>query len=261
MAKTILFSKLNYSVALSLLILNLVSCKTDNKTVADVMDDKMSYLYKTMDSNELVSLDYDKVFSLFSDDEKEVLATQHLTFDVNIPVVISVIRSLEQKIITFRLPAKGSTEEFNSVAEKHVMDDCVFMNDRSVNRYTAKLRNLKSGTKYECLIVPLTIWNEEQLAVSDAEWKFAMFHFPPYSSYGGYPEIREKLCTLFDRYHVDMVMSGYVHNYLRTKPRNDEKPVSSPSAGTIYLISIGIPDNDPQTKLAFTESQVSGEML
>ena len=74
-----------------------------------------------------------------------------------------------------------------------------------------------------------TEWIEKQLAGSDAAWKFAMFHFPPYSSDGGYPEIRKKWCTLFDKYHVDMVMSGHVHNYLRTKPMNDEKPVSSPA--------------------------------
>ena len=56
-------------------------------------------------------------------------------------------------------------------------------------------------------------------------------------------------------------MSGHVHNYLRTKPMKEEKPVSSPAEGTIYLISIAIPDNDPQARLSFAESQVSGEML
>jgi hypothetical protein len=106
-----------------------------------------------------------------------------------------------------------------------------------------------------------TEWIERELAGSFAEWKFAMFHFPPYSSDGGYPEIRTKWCSLFDKYHVDMVMSGHVHNYLRTKPMFREKPVSSAAAGTVYLVSIGIPDNDPQAKLPFAESQVSGEML
>ncbi|MBK7713673.1 MAG: hypothetical protein IPJ37_24170 [Bacteroidales bacterium] len=46
-----------------------------------MMDSKISYLYKTMDSEQLMSLDYDKVLSLFSDDEKEVLATKHWIFD------------------------------------------------------------------------------------------------------------------------------------------------------------------------------------
>lgn len=106
-----------------------------------------------------------------------------------------------------------------------------------------------------------TKWIEEQLAGSDAEWKFAMFHFPPYSSDGGYPEIRRKWCPLFDKYHVDIVMSGHVHSYMRTKPMNDGDPVSSPSGGTIYLISIGMPDNKPVEKLPYTDAQISGEML
>jgi hypothetical protein len=106
-----------------------------------------------------------------------------------------------------------------------------------------------------------TEWIERVLAASPAQWKFAMFHFPPYSSDGGYPEIRRKWCSLFDKYHVDIVMSGHVHNYLRTKPMRDEKPVSSPAEGTVYLVSIAIPDNDPQARLPFAESQVSGEML
>jgi hypothetical protein len=106
-----------------------------------------------------------------------------------------------------------------------------------------------------------TGWIKERLAGSYARWKFVMFHFPPYSSDGGYPEIRKKWGPLFDRYHVDLVMSGHVHNYLRTKPMNDEKIVGSASMGTIYLVSIGIPDNDPQEKLPFADAQVSGEML
>jgi predicted phosphodiesterase len=297
--------------------------------------------------------------------------------------------------------AVGSTDETTADAEKYTMDDRVLMNDPSVSRYTAKLRNLKSETAYEYLIVPQekyqenqtfstpsedgdftfiwfgdthhsskfgeliraaearhpetafysiagdivsdglyrnqwddifdftaevirrkplmvvpgnhdnrsglgalmyrelfsypmngpdgvekeqtysftyknalflmidatspidaqTSWIENQLAGSDALWKFAMFHFPPYSSDGGYPEIRRKWCSLFDKYHVDMVMSGHVHNYLRTKPMKDEKPVSSTFEGTVYLVSIAIPDNDPQVKLPFAEAQVSGEML
>lgn len=540
---------------------SIISCKYDSGTVKNVMDNKISFLYRTMSPEELMSLDYDKVFSLFSDDEKEILATKHWMFDVNVPVVVSVMRSTEQKILPYWLTEKGfartnlkmrneqttyevwqksfdagpvglgingfenyplhyfvsvapqksgdllilsnffpsgqyvgtlengaftyhdwdelilsdvpeslkgqkllttvrgrgvesqltgvfrttdypssampdqimltwssdpgtgidiqwrtdttvtngvvkyritgNTEEYTTVAGKYTIDDRVLLNDRSVNRFTAQLRELKPGTKYEYLIVPQenysenqtfstpaadsnftfiwfgdahhspkfgelirtaeklhpetafysiagdivsdglfrnqwddifdfsagvisqkplmlvpgnhdnrsglgalmfrelfsypmngpegvekeqtysftyknalflmidatspidaqTEWIERQLAGSDAAWKFAMFHFPPYSSDGGYPEIRKKWCTLFDKYHVDMVMSGHVHNYLRTKPMNNEKPVASPSQGTIYLISIGIPDNDPQAKLPFAESQVSGEML
>jgi acid phosphatase type 7 len=547
--------------AVYLLLVSLVSCTKDKRTVRDVIDSKISFLYRTKNEKELMALDYDKVFSLFSDDEKDILAKKHWMFDVNVPVVVSVMRSTEQKIVPYWLEGQGfvrtgmtmkneqttyevwqksfgagtvglgingfenyplhyfvavapeksgdqvklsnfhpsnqfvgllddgaftyhdwdelilsdvpeslkgqlllttirgrgvesqligvfrttdypssavpdqimltwssdpstgvdiqwrtdttvtngvvkyritgSTEEFTSVAEKYKLEDRVLLTDHSVNRFTAGLRELKAGTRYEYLILPQknysenqtfttpaadnkftyiwfgdshhspkfgeliraaekrhpetafysiagdivsdglfrnqwddifdfskevinhkplmvvpgnhdnrsglgalmfrelfsyplngpegvekeqtysftyknalflmidatssidaqTEWIEQQLAGSDADWKFAMFHFPPYSSDGGYPEIRKKWCTIFDKYHVDIVMSGHVHNYLRTKPMNNEKPVSSPAAGTIYLISIGIPDNDPQARLPFAESQVSGEML
>ncbi|GAB3936639.1 purple acid phosphatase family protein [Larkinella terrae] len=86
-----------------------------------------------------------------------------------------------------------------------------------------------------------TAWIREQLANSKADWKFAFFHFPPYNFEEDYKDIRREWCSLFDNYHVDMVMSGHVHYYQRTKPMFAEKPVSSPAQGTIYTISIGIP--------------------
>jgi hypothetical protein len=88
-----------------------------------------------------------------------------------------------------------------------------------------------------------TAWIKEQLANSKATWKFAFFHFPPYNFEENYADIRKEWCSLFDQYHVDMVMSGHVHYYLRTKPMFAEKPVSSPAQGTIYTISIGIPSD------------------
>ena len=86
-----------------------------------------------------------------------------------------------------------------------------------------------------------TAWIKEQLAKSTADWKFAFFHFPPYNYEEDYAQIRKEWCSLFDKYHVDMVMSGHVHYYMRTKPMYAEKPVDSAAKGTIYTISVGIP--------------------
>jgi predicted phosphodiesterase len=86
-----------------------------------------------------------------------------------------------------------------------------------------------------------TAWIEAQLKNSKAKWKFAMFHFPPYNFVEPYDEIMQEWCTLFDKYHVDMVMSGHMHYYLRTKPMYAGKPVADPSKGTIYTMSISIP--------------------
>lgn len=86
-----------------------------------------------------------------------------------------------------------------------------------------------------------TAWIENQLRNSKAKWKFAMFHFPPYNFEEPYDEIKREWCTLFDKYHVDMVMSGHMHYYLRTKPMFGDKEMASPAKGTIYLMSISIP--------------------
>ena len=86
-----------------------------------------------------------------------------------------------------------------------------------------------------------TAWIEKTLKNSKAKWKFVMFHFPPYNFVEPYDYIRANWCTLFDKYHVDMVMSGHMHYYLRTKPMYAGKEVSDPSKGTIYLMSISIP--------------------
>ena len=86
-------------------------------------------------------------------------------------------------------------------------------------------------------------WIEEQLSSSQALWKFAIFHFPPYNYEEDYSEIRKEWCTLFDTYHVDMVMSGHTHYYMRSKPIFNEQVVEHLSQGTVYVISVGIPGN------------------
>lgn len=86
-----------------------------------------------------------------------------------------------------------------------------------------------------------TEWIEKTLSSSKATWKFAMFHFPPYNFEEPYPEIQEAWVPLFDKYHVDMVMGGHVHYYMRSKPMNGGKVVDNFSKGTVYAISISIP--------------------
>jgi len=84
-------------------------------------------------------------------------------------------------------------------------------------------------------------WIEEQLAKSKATWKFAMFHFPPYNWEEPYYNIQKAWVSLFDKYHVDMVMSGHLHYYMRSNPMKAGKVVKSFKDGTVYAISIGIP--------------------
>ncbi|MGN6212648.1 fibronectin type III domain-containing protein [Parafilimonas sp.] len=542
------FSKL-LNILILFVVITFNSCadkNTGEQTVKDVMDETVTKLYKTMTEKQLDSLTNDQVMALFNDNEKEVLATRHWMFDVNVPVVVSVMRSTQQKTVPFWLaptgfvktsktmkneevtyevwqknfdkghiglgvngfedymlhyfvsvapqnkndqlelsnffpadqyveilqdsaftyhdwtelvlinvpgdmkgqkllttirgrgteshligafrktaypssstpdqvmltwsddPAtsidvqwrtdttvdtgkinyreKGSDTVQSVAAEKYRMEDRDLMNDRFINRFTAKLKNLKPGTTYEYQIPPQTNWNEkytfstpaqdssfsfvwtgdthhsptitklynladqshpdaafysiagdmvseglhrdqwddlfqfskdvicrkplmavignhdthqglgawmyrdlfsypknapagvqpehtysfryknalflmiestapidsqkawieDQLAKTDATWKFAMFHFAPYNWDEPYPDIQAAWIPLFDKYHVDMVMNGHIHYYMRTKPMKGGKVVGSYNEGTAYVESVAIPTK-PET--------------
>jgi hypothetical protein len=104
-----------------------------------------------------------------------------------------------------------------------------------------------------------TKWIEDKLSSSKATWKFAMFHFPPYNFEEPYPEIQQAWVPLFDKYHVDMVMGGHIHYYMRSHPMFDGKVVDSFDKGTVYAISISIPskhthmNDEPYSARRFAE--------
>jgi hypothetical protein len=66
-------------------------------------------------------------------------------------------------------------------------------------------------------------WLEETLANTDAKWKLAALHHPPYSSgfHGSNAATREAFVPLFERYGVQIVFSGHEHDYQRTDPGRD----------------------------------------
>ena len=106
-----------------------------------------------------------------------------------------------------------------------------------------------------------TKWIEEQLANTDATWKIATFHFPPYNWEEPYFDIQKAWVPLFDKYHVDMVFSGHIHYYMRSKPMKGGEVVSSYNDGTAYIISIGIPSRtrdaleEPYAEVRYTKGQ------
>ncbi|HUW11296.1 MAG TPA: metallophosphoesterase [Anaerolineae bacterium] len=61
-------------------------------------------------------------------------------------------------------------------------------------------------------------WLQNDLANTSQLWKLVFFHFPAYSSGGGFgssPEVQAHLVPLFQRYGVDIVFNGHEHNYQR----------------------------------------------
>jgi len=96
---------------------------------------------------------------------------------------------------------------------------------------------------------PQRDWLENDLAIHAGYlWTFVVFHVPPFvtgpESAGEWFErrVREHWVPLFDKYHVDIVFSGHVHNYQRTHPINWTDSQTEPqdySNGTMYIISGG----------------------
>jgi hypothetical protein len=87
-------------------------------------------------------------------------------------------------------------------------------------------------------------WLERELAASDAPWKVAALHHPPYSSgdRGSWLEVRAALEPLFVRHSVDLVVAGHDHFYERTLPQQ----------GVVYVISGGGCKRSPVGSSDFT---------
>lgn len=62
-------------------------------------------------------------------------------------------------------------------------------------------------------------WLEATLAANTQPWLIVWFHLPPFDSYTKTDlssAVRTNLIPLFERYHVDLVLSGHSHNYQRS---------------------------------------------
>ena len=79
-------------------------------------------------------------------------------------------------------------------------------------------------------------WLEKDLASTNKTWKLVLFHRAPYYNKAARPNeaVKNMLCPIIDRYHVDVVFNGHDHGVARTYPIHAEKLYSSPKDGTIY---------------------------
>ncbi len=82
---------------------------------------------------------------------------------------------------------------------------------------------------------------DDLAASSSARWKLVNHHYGVYSAsnHGSDPTLQAAWAPLYDRHHVDLVLTGHDHNYERTFPMNNLKVVPTPAEGTIYIVSGG----------------------
>lgn len=71
-------------------------------------------------------------------------------------------------------------------------------------------------------------WLERELASSTSTFRVVYMHYPMYSDeVGDFEEIRGSLQPLLTRYRVQLMVTGHVHNYQRTRPID----------GTVHIIT------------------------
>jgi predicted phosphodiesterase len=63
-------------------------------------------------------------------------------------------------------------------------------------------------------------WVEDDLSKTDARWRFAVYHHPAFNVGMNHAHEQQMrvLSPIFEKYGVDLALSGHEHNYQRTKP-------------------------------------------
>ena len=97
-----------------------------------------------------------------------------------------------------------------------------------------------------------TRWLKRHLAASTATWKIVSFHHPAYTcgGYLGNPAVVSRWVPLFERYGVDLVLSGHDHNYQRFAPRNGVTYVVHGGGGQELYALRRCPDGYPKRAFA-----------
>lgn len=92
-----------------------------------------------------------------------------------------------------------------------------------------------------------TAWLDQQLSSSSATWKVALFHHPPYTCGGhsGAADVQRRWVPLFEKYKVQLVLSGHDHNYQRFAAKNGVTYVVDGGGGAGLYQLHGCPSSYP----------------
>ncbi len=96
-----------------------------------------------------------------------------------------------------------------------------------------------------------SVWLEKVLATNPNKWTVAAMHEPVFSIAKGRDGrfTRDAFMSLFDKYSVDLVLTGHDHGYARSKKLRNGKIVGDNEKGTVYVVSVCGPrgyDHNPK---------------
>ena len=79
----------------------------DSLTVSEAMDNVVTRLYKEVSATKFSEIDDDFVLKFLQPAERTAFATQYQYFTVNVPVRVSLMRHVDQKVVPFWLSESG----------------------------------------------------------------------------------------------------------------------------------------------------------
>jgi 3',5'-cyclic AMP phosphodiesterase CpdA len=108
-----------------------------------------------------------------------------------------------------------------------------------------------------------TEWVEGLLKDNPCKWTIFVFHHPLFSTAASRDNkvVRENLKPLFDKYGVDLVLTGHDHTYARGMAPQEGNTAKPGIAGTIYVVSVSGPkqyrqDADKWWSTGLTDTQL-----
>jgi 3',5'-cyclic AMP phosphodiesterase CpdA len=86
-------------------------------------------------------------------------------------------------------------------------------------------------------------WLEKILETNPNPWTIVSFHIPVYSMGKDRDSktTRNAFMPLFDKYGVDLVLTGHDHTYARSKKLYNGETVNDNEKGTVYVVSVSGP--------------------
>lgn len=89
-----------------------------------------------------------------------------------------------------------------------------------------------------CSLAAQKKWLEQDLASNTAPWTVVFSHYPPWSSgdHGSSPLMQREFTPLFEKYGVDLVLTGHDHHYERSYPMKGKAAGRSGDPDPVYLV-------------------------
>src|SRR3972149_2517686 len=107
-------------------------------------------------------------------------------------------------------------------------------------------------------------WLEQDLASTTHPWKLVFMHFPPYSSsrpQGSNEEAQRYLVPLFEKYGVQLVVSGHAHNYERSMLNGVTYLVAGGGGAPLHVSGKGPLTIYSETTYHFVKIDIEGGVL